>query len=236
MALFVLCLLCIGCQAGHGINEEITKDSKIEEITKKISSKNLLANIKTLQDFQTRYPYDKQQEVAEYLLKELSKYNLDVDYHVYEYWGVPWRNVVATFPGKERPGKIIIVCAHYDSKSDKRLALAPGADDDASGTSAVLEIARVLSSYEFKKTIKLILFSNEEVEQKGSECYVRDAVKGKDNIEAAINLDMIAHGDRNEDIDIVTRPKHRWLAEYILNVSSLYSNFKTRKVIDRRCS
>lgn len=235
IVLFVSYLFCIGCQANHGINQEITKDPKIQEITQKISTKNLLTNIKALQDFQTRYPYNKQQDVAEYLFKELSKYNLDVDYHVYEYWGVPWRNVVATLPRKDHPEEIIIICAHYDSKSDKQLALAPGADDNASGTSAVLEIARVLSNYEFKKTIKFILFSNEEIGQKGSESYVRDAVKQKENIVAAINLDMIAYGDKNEDMDIVTQPKHRWLAEYISNISSLYSDLKIRKVIDKRC-
>jgi photosystem II stability/assembly factor-like uncharacterized protein len=108
------------------------------------------------------------------------------------------RNIVATIPGTITPEKEIIAVAHYDSYSDDPINLAPGADDNASGTSAVIELARILKSFQFKSTIKLVAVSGEELGLLGSAHYASEAKKMKKNIIGAINADMIGYSSSTE--------------------------------------
>ena len=124
--------------------------------------------ISDLVAYETRFPYHKQLEVAEYLFERLKAHIENADYHEYEYRGAVWKNVVGTIIGKTDPREIVIVCAHLDSKSDNRLVYAPGADDNASGCAAVLELARILSKHTFEKSIRFIFFSKEETDQQGT--------------------------------------------------------------------
>ncbi|MFQ5805840.1 MAG: M28 family peptidase [Phycisphaerae bacterium] len=111
-------------------------------------------------------------------------FGLDVELHAFDYWGETAYNVVATQWGTTSPDAQYIVGAHYDSVYN------PGADDDASGVAALLEIARVLSSYETEYTIKYIAFDLEEFGLIGSEAYVVDHLS--DDIRGMVQLDMIS--------------------------------------------
>ena len=112
------------------------------------------------------------------------------------------RNIIATQLGKTNPNNIYIVCAHYDSFSPHDY----GADDNASGTTAVLEIARILSTQCFDNTIKYALWDEEEVGLKGSDFYATQAAGNGDTILGVINLDMVAYdGDDDDDFDIDVR-------------------------------
>src|SRR6516165_10932468 len=83
--------------------------------------------------------------------------------------------------GAERP--------RYDwTKSD---ASAPGANDDGSGTAAVMELARVMSRYEFPKTLVFIAFAGEEQGLIGSTLHAAQARKLDQVIEAVLNNDII---------------------------------------------
>jgi hypothetical protein len=110
------------------------------------------------------------------------------------------KNIIATKTGVGLPEHQIIVCGHYDVASNT-LIRGPGADDNGSGTIGVIEIARILKNKNFLKTIKFCLWNGEEYGMVGSRAYVRDAYLRNDQIEAAINLDMIAY-DGNEDDSI----------------------------------
>lgn len=95
----------------------------------------------------------------------------------------PWsmgRNVVGIQPGEGRPGEIVVVCAHLDDMPEA--GPAPGADDNASGSAAVLEAARILSQYRFDRTLHFVLFTGEEQGLLGSRHYVTDAQAGGSNI------------------------------------------------------
>ncbi len=121
-------------------------------------------------------------------------------------------NVVAVLPGTVRPDEHVIVSAHYDSlnllKADLEpntpaylrrepdaekiaAAYAPGVVDDGSGTAAVLELARVMSQYEFEKTIVFIAFAAEEQGLVGSNLFAARAREDKLRIEAVFNNDII---------------------------------------------
>jgi hypothetical protein len=100
-----------------------------------------------------------------------------------------YHNVVAELPGVETPERIFIVGAHYDTTKG---APRPGGDDNASGTAAVVHIARILSQYRFRSTIRFIGFNAEEYGLLGSSNYVSTVVQpGHEDVRGMISLDMI---------------------------------------------
>jgi len=121
-------------------------------------------------------------------------------------------NVVAVLPGTIHPDRYVIVSGHYDSlnllKADSKAdmpfsqnrerdrekiaaAYAPGVVDDGSGTAAVLELARVMSRYEFDKSVVFIAFAAEEQGLVGSTLFAARAREDKQTIEAVFNNDII---------------------------------------------
>ncbi len=113
------------------------------------------------------------------------------------------RNIIATQLGKTNPNNIYIVCAHYDTVDDYC------ADDNASGTAAVLEIARILSKQCLDNTIVYALWDEEEIGLRGSAFYANQAAANGDNILGVLNMDMMGYdgddpgqpGDNQFDID-----------------------------------
>ncbi len=106
-------------------------------------------------------------------------------------------NVIAIKNGSTYPDNYYIICAHYDDTSEFPI-IAPGADDNGSGTAAVIEAARVLKTYKFKYSIKFILFAGEEQGKIGSYTYASNAFINNEKIEGVLNLDMIGY-DGNDD-------------------------------------
>ncbi len=124
-------------------------------------------------------------------------------------------NVVAVLPGTRHPERQILISGHYDSlnlgqrsnrggsgqltdpdaitAAAEKLALAPapGASDDASGVAATMELARVLSQYEFEKTLVFVAFAGEELGLVGATLYAQKAKRNGDVIEAVLNSDII---------------------------------------------
>jgi hypothetical protein len=95
-------------------------------------------------------------------------------------------NVLATLKGTTNPELVYVVSSHYDS-----VAVGPGADDDSSGTAALLETARILAKHPQPATIIFASFTGEESGLLGSREFVRQAVANKVNIVGALNNDMI---------------------------------------------
>ena len=147
-----------------------------------------------------------------------------------------WRidkNVVATKPGTVSDEQVII-CGHYDSVSEVPATRAPGADDNASGTAAVLESARLLADWPFERTIKFICFAGEELGLCGSSEYAGRALYAGDDILAVLNCDMIAYVDvAPEDVDIVSDSASEWFADFALDCADAYVPLlPTVKIID----
>jgi len=95
-------------------------------------------------------------------------------------------NVVATLRGTVNPELVYVVSSHYDS-----VVAGPGADDDTSGTAALLEAVRVLAGYPMAATIVFASFTGEEAGLLGSREFVRRAVADKLRVVGALNNDMI---------------------------------------------
>src|SRR5216684_882269 len=105
-------------------------------------------------------------------------------------------NIVATLKGTqpESVNRVYVVSGHYDSMctspTDARCD-APGANDDASGTAAVLEMARVMANYKFDATIVFMTVPGEEQGLLGSTYYAEQARKNNLDIEAMFTNDII---------------------------------------------
>ena len=95
-------------------------------------------------------------------------------------------NVIATLRGTTSPDLVYVVSSHYDSVED-----SPGADDNASGTAALLEAARLLAGRPLPATVVFASFTGEESGLLGSREFVRRAVASNLRITGALNNDMI---------------------------------------------
>jgi photosystem II stability/assembly factor-like uncharacterized protein len=112
------------------------------------------------------------------------------------------RNIVATITGQISPEKECIIIAHYDSYSDQYDS-APGANDNASGTSAVMEAARLCCKYGFSFTVKFFAVSAEELGLLGSRDYAWRARNQGTQILGVINGDMIGYPVTGDTVRLV---------------------------------
>ena len=135
-------------------------------------------------------------KATQFAFEQLQALGLQVQY---QDWEGDWqseptysdRNIVGTQPGVSRPDEIVVICAHFDAISDTNRA--PGADDNGSGSAAVLTAASICSQYRFERTIHYVLFTGEEQHGLGSQEYVSQAVAGGSNIVAVLAPDMIGY-------------------------------------------
>lgn len=127
-------------------------------------------------------------------------------------FGAKQHNVIATIPGSLDTSVVYIVGGHYDSYADRRQSdpsikyyQAPGADDNASGTVAAMEMARVMSMSGNRPncTVQFIAFDAEEYGLFGSEYYAQKALAEGRNIGCMLNYDMI--GYRGNDSTFVSK-------------------------------
>ena len=149
----------------------------------------------------------------------------------------PLFNVVATIKGKKSPGEAIIVGGHLDSylypmPAQWQTASSPGADDNATGVAAVLEIARIFSDTSFRYprdlTTIFVAFNAEEASPVypqwtyGSPHIARKIKAMGYNVRATIVLDMIGHNAQQKTADIVSNVSSQWIGERCILVDSLY--------------
>jgi peptidase M28-like protein len=129
------------------------------------------------------------------ILAELGSFpQLTVSLEPFLYNGNTYHNVVATQVGTDFSDAIYVVGAHFDSVNN------PGADDNATGTAAIMEIARVLSQHRSRSTIKYCAFDREEQGLRGSRAFVLD--HQDENIVMAVTIDMVGHDSGSYGIDI----------------------------------
>ncbi len=114
----------------------------------------------------------------DYIQARLESYGYVVVRHAYTYSSQTRQNIYATKVGATRPDEMWIVSAHMDSFNQESAGsvFAPGANDDASGTSLVLEAARVFADPEIvtERSLRFLLWNNEETGVNGSTAYVAD--------------------------------------------------------------
>ena len=137
-------------------------------------------------------------------------------YHPYLYHCA---NIEGTIPGIDHTDDSIIVFnAHYDG-----VKYGPGANDDGSGTAAVLAAAYALSHFQFNRTLKFVTFSGEEIGLIGSQAYAKEAYQQNDNIMLEINADMIGHDNGSRTMRVISTEDASWVHDVFQSMVSNYS-------------
>lgn len=185
------------------------KDSLITEIIKEVNQDSVRNWIESLQNFNTRFMLaDNHKSIAEWIRKQFQRFgylNAYLDsFYVYNSWQY---NVIASLPAASPTDKVFVVGGHHDSISKNNpYKLAPGADDNASGTAAVLEIARILMKKHYQPEAEILFttYAGEEYGLFGSQYFAEKAKQIGMNIQLMINHDMISTSSNKPENSSVT--------------------------------
>ncbi len=173
-----------------------------------VSNQNLVGYVQTLQGFNTRNTYSVTDQEGlgvgaarrwifnEFIRVGNGRLLVEVDEFPVNQGGVAYnqQNIIATLQGTGAHPGVIVIAAHYDSRSIDPLngsSYAPGANDNGSGVAALLEAARVLSSREWNQTIMFIAFAAEEQNRLGSTHFVTDRLLQGWRFDAMMSTDIV---------------------------------------------
>jgi len=203
----------------------------------RVDAARMLKDLNYLEGLGERYSHANQVKVAAWLVAELKKLSgVTVSEHTYTHGGNKYSNVVADIPGTTKKDDWLLMGAHYDSTSSDPKN-APGADDNASGTAAVLEVARAMAGCKPARSLRLLFFSQEEKGTIGSQAYVRDmkATLPSNRMRGYINVDTIGYGPADEDLDVATRTKYKTLADNMASAVEKWTKLKVNKIVSDHC-
>ena len=189
-------------EADHVVFEERERvaarapDPAVKALTDKLTRRAVEATVTKLASFGTRHAtsagYDAAARFADEQFKSMGYKPVAQEVAVGS--GKTRNIIVSKTPSGSAKGRIIIVSAHLDSINLEAgpSAPAPGADDNASGSAGVLEIARTVRDRQSRDELRFILFGGEELGLLGSRRYVASlSASERSKIAAVINMDMI---------------------------------------------
>ena len=232
-----LVVFLLGFTAISFSQQIIKKDAEIEAMVKEISVDSLKQNLNKLVSFGTRATLSNQSSNTkgigaakawiltrfnEYAKSSSGRLTAFIDTTTYNAdkrrvnRPIILGNVVATLKGTDPYDKrIFVVSGHLDSRRSNdmdSIGDSPGANDDGSGTVAVMECARVMSKYNFPATIIFVTLSGEEQGLLGAYFMANKAKKENWKIEAVLNNDIMGSNNSNET-NIVDNTRVRVFSE-----------------------
>ncbi len=180
---------------------------------------------KALYDFDSKHITRPGNKLAsEYLFNTYKSFGYEPEYQWFagrNALGGQTANVLATLKGTVNPELVYVVSSHYDS-----VAIGPGADDDTSGTAALLEAARLMAGRPQPATIVFASFTGEEAGLLGSREYVRQAVEKKLRIVGALNNDMVGWANDHR-LDNTIRYSNRGIRDIQHGAAMHFTNLIT---------
>jgi hypothetical protein len=165
------------------------------------------------------------EKATQYVGEHLTDLGLSVEYHEWNASLPP--NVIGELAADNGSDEIVIICGHLDDMPSS--GLAPGADDNASGSVGVLVAADILTRYRWTCDLRFALWTGEEQGLLGSAAYALRSDNLNEDILGVLNLDMIAWNTANSsrDIDLHARqstvPGSMVLAQLFADVVSAYN-------------
>lgn len=214
-------------------NDVQKRKPQIEQIVKEISAKRIETYINKLVSFGTRHTMSETESdtrgigaARRWIKSELErcgagKLDVQFDSHISPTGRRLNRdteivNVVATLKGTSDPQRMYVVSGHYDSRVTDVMNIkddAPGANDDASGTAAVMEMACVMAKHSYDASLVFIAFAAEEQGLLGATHWAKTAKEKNWNIAGMLNNDII--GSSRSDTGIIDNKSVRLFAEGI---------------------
>jgi Zn-dependent M28 family amino/carboxypeptidase len=167
---------------------------------------------------------------AEYIASCWRMQGYEVVAQAYGVRGVRCANLEATRPGTTRADQILLIGAHYDSVMG-----SPGANDNASGVAALLEISGLFARCRPAMTVRFVAFVNEETpffmtRRQGSAVYAKAARARGDDIRLMLSLEML--GCFSDAIGSQGYPPlFRWFYPECGNFLAFISNFRSRALV-----
>lgn len=162
------------------------------------------------------------QVAAEYLYQKLESYGLTVWYEDFISWdGLLLVNVIGEIPGRDT-SRLYGVMAHLDTISTAPHTVAPGADDNASGVAATLEIARILAEYDLRYSMRVIFINYEEEGVVGAQEFAREAVARGDPWEGIFNIDSVGSSRNGNWIVLNGGTQTVWMQELMQRINDVY--------------
>lgn len=143
---------------------------------------------------------------ADFIETELRNAGLQIQQQEYMISGKSVKNIETEIRGTIRSDEIVVVGAHYDSVRG-----SPGANDNASGVAALLELAKEFKNKDVNRTLRFVAFVNEEppyfqTEEMGSRVYARRSRARAENIVAMFSLETIGYYSDAENSQVYPFP------------------------------
>lgn len=191
----------------------IDQSAAVNSAIAKVSAENIKTHIQILENYGTRYHLTAKAKTAVEDLKTkwqgliTASGRTDVSVRVVNHVGTPMPSLVFTIKGTTAPADFIIVGAHMDSITNNT-AIAPGADDDASGIATITEMIRILLDINYKpsKTVEFMAFAAEEIGLVGSSEIAQNYAANNKNVLSFVQFDMTNYKGSPKDIYLTTDP------------------------------
>jgi hypothetical protein len=236
-----------------------------DELIKQVQSNVLVSHVTALQDNVRFFPYhfvyrtrnahhrEATDNVINYIM---TQFNRSSRLRVSEQNIGGIRNIVAVLPPKPTSSSknVFIICAHYDTQAEREpswnplASNAPGANKNGTGVAAMLEIANILSQYEYDHELRFIAFGGEELGFLGSRNYVRGAVgngssqndastpqrtSDSEKIAAVFNLDMLGFNWKSDLVEVISNRDSTWISRALAISNTWYNiGLKIRRTQD----
>lgn len=180
----------------------------IASIVDEVSDTSLTSLISHMEQYGSRNSYSGTDDLvaaANWAEEQFKSYGFTVTRDEFRSDMVP--QVIAELPGVKDASKVVVAGAHYDSRGTQRNSptqRAPGADDNGSGSAALVELARLIhkNKVTFAHTLKLMLFTGEEQGLLGSRAISRDMASKGEQVIAMFNADMLGYRQPGQDITL----------------------------------
>jgi len=221
------------------IPTKITYQKIVQSMIPDLEVSEMTTTIEKLSSYYTRYyNSDTGKEAAHHLYNKFLEFSGDRTDITVEFFHHSWKmpSVIARIQGNDddKAGTRIILGAHEDSIGSSSTGKSPGADDDASGTSTVLEVFRVLSQAQYKpnRTVEFHCYSAEEGGLKGSQAIAQTYYDLDIIVEAMMQLDMDMYGQTSNPIGIITDYTNPAMSQFI---RLLFNTYSTLSWVDTKC-
>lgn len=171
---------------------------------------------------------------ADYIEETFQAMDYAVSSQAFTVQGTGVRNLEAVLGGTSLGKEIVVIGAHYDTVRG-----SPGANDNASGVAALLEIARLLAARPLARSVRFVAFVNEEAPffytwEMGSHRYARQAYERGDNITAMLSLETVGYYSDAAGSQHYPNPVYAWLYPNTGNFIGFVGNLAARKLV-RQC-
>ena len=209
----------------------IERDSEVNNLLAELDPDDFMDDVMHLASFDNRHSVTSgYADASQWAFEQFGAIGYATKLQVISVDGELSRNVIAEKTGTGTDRQVVLVVAHLDSinlfGASHETNIAPGADDNASGSAGVLQIARVFHDVDTKHDLRLILFGGEEQGLFGSTQYVASlSEEERARISAVVNMDMIGTLNTSDQTVLIEGPDSSTGRELIDAIGSAFATY-----------